>query len=302
MADVGPFTFLKYEMSQVLVGVFDSFQQAEQAIVQLTQAGIARSEMEIHASGQTSETLASDTTSVEPASDTGDGAPGKIGRFFRNLFGGSEPLDEAGHYQEAVRRGGAVLTVTVVDEAHVPIVRSALHEAGVVDIDERITQWQSTGYKGHDPSAAQYSADETATERQSFAVVRESLDVGKREVQTGGVRVYSRVTETPVSEAVSLREEHATIERHPVDRIATADDLKAGSLEVSETAEHVVVAKTAHVVEEVVVGKEASEHMETINETLRGTEVEVGRVEGEAASTADTTAAAPLTASPVIRP
>ena len=275
-------------MSQVLVSAFDSFQQAEQAIVQLTQAGVARSEMEIHASGQTSEALASDTTAVEPASDTGDGAPGKIGQFFSNLFGGSEPPDEVGHFQEAVRRGGAVLTVTVVDEAQVPVVRSALHDAGAVDIDGRVTQWQNTGYKGYDPSAAQYSADETAAERQSFAVVRESLDVGKREVQTGGVRVYSRVTETPVSEAVSLREEHATIERHPVDRIATADDLKAGSLEVRETAEHAVVAKTAHVTEEVVVGTEASEHTETINETLRGLGVAVDPLEGEPVSTADT--------------
>nr|WP_244173330.1 DUF2382 domain-containing protein [Caballeronia temeraria] len=45
-------------------------------------------------------------------------------------------------------------------------------------------------------------------------------------MQTGGVRVYSRVTETPVSESVSLREEHATIERKTVDRPATAADLK----------------------------------------------------------------------------
>jgi hypothetical protein len=42
------------------------------------------------------------------------------------------------------------------------------------------------------------------------------------EVQTGGVPVYSRATETPISEAVTLREEHAMIERYPVDRIATA--------------------------------------------------------------------------------
>ena len=145
-----------------------------------------------------------------------------------------------------------------------------------------MTQWQNAGYQGYDPSAARYSADETAVERQSFAVVRESLDVGKREVQTGGVRVYSHATETPVSEAVSLREEHATVDRHPVDRIATAEDLKARSVEVLETAEHAVVAKTAHVVEEVTVGKEASERTETIHETLKGTEVEVERLDGEA--------------------
>jgi uncharacterized protein (TIGR02271 family) len=279
-------------MTQVLVGVFDSFPDAEDAITRLTQAGIARSEMEIHSSETRGATLAEDTETGLPAQHAEDGGSSSIGRFFRNLFGNDEPPVETGHYQEAVRRGGAVLTVSVVEETQVPAVRSALHEAGAVDIDERVTQWQSTGYAGYDPAAAQYSPEETAAERQSFAVVRESLDIGKREVQTGGVRVYSRATETPVTESVNLREEHATIERHPVDRVATAADLQPGSVEVTETAEHPVVAKTAHVVEEVIVGKEATERTETISETLHGTEVEVERVEGAHGNPAGTVAGA----------
>jgi uncharacterized protein (TIGR02271 family) len=267
-------------MSQLLVGVFDSFEQADQALEQLTQTGIPGSSMEVHANSPTGDELAGDTRIEGRTAPVEESASYKVGRFFGHLFGSGKAPAEVGHYQEAVRRGGAVLTVTVVDEEQLIAVRSALHEAGALDIEERVAQWRNTGYQGYDPSAAQYSADEIAAERQSFAVVRESLEVGKREVQTGGVRVYSRATETPVSEAVTLREEHATIERHPVDRIATAEDLKAASVEVRETAEHTVVAKTAHVVEEVTVGKEASERTETINETLKGTEVEVERVEG----------------------
>jgi uncharacterized protein (TIGR02271 family) len=267
-------------MSQVLVGVFDSFEQADQALEQLTQTGIARSNMEVHAQNRASAVPAEDLHIEQPGEPTEESASYKIGHFFGKLFGGGEQPAEVGHYQEAVRRGGAVLTVTVIDEAQMIAVRSALHEAGAVDIEERVTQWKNTGYQGYDPSAALFSADETAAERQSFAVVRESLEVGKREVQTGGVRVYSRATETPVTETVTLREEHATIERQPVDRVATAEDLKAASVEIRETAEHAVVAKTAHVVEEVTVGKAVSERTETINETLQGTEVEVERVEG----------------------
>ncbi|SAL89031.1 hypothetical protein AWB74_08871 [Caballeronia arvi] len=104
--------------------------------------------------------------------------------------------------------------------------------------------------------------------------------VGKREVHTGGVRVYSRVTETPVSESVNLREERATIERRAVNRPATAADLREGSVEIRETQEQPVVAKTARVVEEVVVGKEASTRTETVNDTVRSTEVDVERTEG----------------------
>ncbi|MDR5776559.1 MULTISPECIES: DUF2382 domain-containing protein, partial [unclassified Caballeronia] len=104
-------------------------------------------------------------------------------------------------------------------------------------------------------------------------------------------RVYSRLTETPVSESVSLHEEHASIERRAVDRPATAADLKEGFVEIKETAEQPVVAKTARVVEEVVVGKEASNRTETVNDTVRGTEVEVERtagLEGTSTTTSDT--------------
>jgi uncharacterized protein (TIGR02271 family) len=138
-----------------------------------------------------------------------------------------------------------------------------------IDIDQRIARWKSVGYAGYDAAAPMYSADEIAAERQRFNVVKEELEVGKREVQTGGVRVYSRVTERPVSESVNLREEHATIERRAVDRPATATDLKEGFVEIRETVQQPVVAKTARVVEEVVVSKEASERTETIQDTVR---------------------------------
>ena len=80
---------------------------------------------------------------------------------------------------------------------------------------------------------------------------------------------------------VNFREEHAAIERRPVDRPATAADLKEGFVEIRETEEQPVVSKTAHVVEEVVVGKDATERTETITDTVRGTTVEVERVHGE---------------------
>jgi len=87
-----------------------------------------------------------------------------------------------------------------------------------------------------------------------------------------------------VSESVNLREEHATIERRPVDRPANAADLKEVSVEVRETAEEAVVAKNARVVEEVVVGKESSNRTETVNDTVRGTDVQVEHVTGQEGS------------------
>ncbi|HEY1216078.1 MAG TPA: YsnF/AvaK domain-containing protein, partial [Bryobacteraceae bacterium] len=269
-----------------IIGVFNSFEEAERAQTRLESEGVARTDMEVHRSttGDVPATSGDPTARPVTSEVGGEGHRGGpvsgIEHFFKRLFGGNDEPEEIGHYHEAVRRGGALLSVEVNDEASVARVRDALYASGAVDIDSRVAQWRSSGYTGYDRNAPAYTADEIAAERKAFPVVQETLDVGKREVHTGGVRVYSRVTETPVSESVNLREECATIERRAVDRPATAADLQEGSVEIRETQEQPVVAKTARVVEEVVVGKEASTRTETVNDTVRGTEVDVERTEG----------------------
>jgi uncharacterized protein (TIGR02271 family) len=235
--------------------------------------GIARNRIEVQGRG-----------SVAPSESAGGieeedrGFMERAREFFAHLFGDDEEHREhAGHYSEAVRRGGAVVSVDVEDEAESVFARSVLESEGAVDIDERVTTWKAGGYTGFEAGAAPYSMEEAERERGAIPVVEEDLVVGKREVSTGRVRVYSRPTSKPVSTTVSLSEEHATIERRPVDREATARDLEGGTIEVRESAEEAVVGKKSRVVEEVVVGKERSERTETINETLRGTEVEVDR-------------------------
>jgi uncharacterized protein (TIGR02271 family) len=113
-------------------------------------------------------------------------------------------------------------------------------------------------------------------------VIEEELRVGKREVQRGGVRVYQRMQEKPVSEQVELREEHVNVERHPVDRPASEADfanIKDGAaIEMRESAEEAVVSKTARVVEEVIVNKEATQRTEQVNDTVRRTDVDVQQV------------------------
>lgn len=132
--------------------------------------------------------------------------------------------------------------------------------------------------------------ESTAEGKTTIPVVQEELHVGKREVQRGGVRVLQHVVETPVQEQVHLREEHVSVERHQVNEPATEADmatLKDSSFEMRETAEEPVVAKTARVVEEVVVGKNVTEHTETIKDTVRHTDVEVEKMGGQALSAAE---------------
>ena len=116
------------------------------------------------------------------------------------------------------------------------------------------------------------------TSTAAIPVVQEQLKVGKREVQRGGVRVFSRVVETPVNESIGLREEHVNVQRRSVDEpISTTDAtaFKEQSIEMRETAEEAVVEKSARVVEEVMVNKEVTQREQQIHDTVRHTEVEV---------------------------
>ena len=125
-------------------------------------------------------------------------------------------------------------------------------------------------------AAAAVASTPVDTER-TIPVVEEEMAVGKRTVDQGGVRVFRRIVEIPVSESVNLREEHVVVDRKAVDRPATEFDLNnsSRSVELTETAEEVVLSKSAHVVEEVLVGKKSSEHVEHVEDTVRRTEIEV---------------------------
>jgi uncharacterized protein (TIGR02271 family) len=93
-------------------------------------------------------------------------------------------------------------------------------------------------------------------------------------VTTGrGVRITTSVDE---------REQHVEIERRPVDQPASSSADTAGSglfreqtVELQETAEEAVVANDAVVTEELRVRKRATERVESIDDTVRHTELEV---------------------------
>jgi len=136
---------------------------------------------------------------------------------------------------------------------------------------------------------------------ESIPIVEERLTVGKREVNRGRVRVRSYVVETPVEEQVSLRQEHVDVERRAVDRPVTAADealFRERTIEATETSEEAVVAKEARVVEELVVRKDAEERVQTVQDTVRRTEVEVEDDRRAAGTTTGTTTTGTTTPRP----
>ena len=150
---------------------------------------------------------------------------------------------------------------------------SGMGNTGASDYTDRTINTGTTGYTGSD-----VTNDETG----KIQIIEENLQVGKREVKTGGVRLRSRIVERPVEESLRLREERVTLERNTVDRPATAADLsnfQEKNIELVERAEVPVVSKEARVVEEVSLSKEVEERTETIQDTVRKTEVDVENLE-----------------------
>jgi uncharacterized protein (TIGR02271 family) len=277
-----------------VISTFETREAALQAMNRLVDEGFDRNDIhledrETHASGATTR---SDGTGGEHAHR---GVMESIGHFFASLFGEDNHEGHSGTYSEAVRRGSSVVVVDADDETEAQRARSLMEQLGAYDVDARAQQWRSQGWTGFNPEAKDdYVSNERkdfiAGERQGIEgrdkmeVVQEELQVGKREVDKGGVRIVQRMSQKPVREIVRLREEHAQVDRRPVDRAASPEDLNAfreGTVEVREMAEVPVVGKTARVVEEVSVGKTVQEREETVEDTVRRKDVDIERIEGQ---------------------
>lgn len=196
---------------------------------------------------------------------------GGIGGFFRRLFGGDD--EYAGHYDEAINHGAAVVSVATDDEDRIADI---LDRNGAIDVEERASLWHKASSGTHQD----ISGARGETTDRSIPIVREELHVGKRNVRRGGVRIVNRVEEKPVEEQIQLREEHVRVDRRPANRPATKADYRTQDevIEITEMAEEPVVGKTARVVEEVVVDKETTQRTETIRDTVRSTDVNIEKL------------------------
>lgn len=281
-------------MAKTLVGLYDTLSDAEQVAQELIDYGYARGD--IHISAHNGDTRHGVATQVGEWI-----SPGMDGQIMDRLTDFGVPRDEASAYAEGVRRGGTLIIVESSD-ARAEQGLDIMNRLQPIDIDERVAQWRqesplSPRREANEAVLADVDADRVyessiedrerlqpkrsqveSAEDVAIPVVQEELSVEKRQVVRGKVRIHTRVEERPVEETVRLREEHVTVERHPVNRPATEADLHAfreETIELTETAEVPVVNKQTRVVEEVVVGKEAQERVETIHETVRRKDVDI---------------------------
>ncbi|WP_375390516.1 YsnF/AvaK domain-containing protein [uncultured Sphingomonas sp.] len=275
-------------MTRTITALFDRRADAEAAETRLKAASVDAGHISIH--DQSSAGF--HATGASSAQDPG------IWGSIKHAF---VPDEDRHTYEEGIRRGGFLLTADV-DDTNVDAAVRVLEESDSIDVDDRSQEWRSSGWSHASESAVGAGAGTAAHgERdrlgggaigtdgeQSIPIVEESLVVGKREVDRGGARVRSYVTETPVHEQVRLRDEQIDVQRRAVDRPVTdADDaFRERSIDVTATGEEAVVGKTARVVEEVVVSKTAGERVEEIDDTVLRTDVEIDRSRGSDADPA----------------
>ncbi len=297
-------------MQHTLVAVFDNRTDAQSALDELLASGFSRKDVRL-SGGDASTASAS-------GSDDDVGIGGGIKSFFSNLFG-TDNSEHANRYEGAVTRGQHVVTLTADSLPEVERAADLIERFGPTDIDEHSAGVGSMGAgamlagsgsgMGASSASAQSSSLQSGSQQgvssgaslqrdtametgrsagtQSIPVVEEQLKVGKREVQRGGVRIFSRVVETPVNETVGLREEHVDVQRRAVDQPISPSDttaFKEQTIEMRETAEEAVVEKSARIVEEVTVGKQVNERQEQIHDSVRHTEVDVQRLDGTTAT------------------
>jgi len=84
------------------------------------------------------------------------------------------PGEDAETYAEHVRRGGALVSVTVQEASRTQTAMDILNRYHPVDIDRRATQWRTKGWGGFDAMADPYTAEHLAEERRQYDSAYES--------------------------------------------------------------------------------------------------------------------------------
>lgn len=291
--------------SESIVAVFSTAEHAEAVISDLVAAGVPSSSIQHYARDAADTGLGhSDVDTTKPA-----------GGFWAWLTGQDSTHEHHDAYDQSVSSGRTVVTVisdgSNADEIYAMLERhdpvdldehSATHEAGMSTAAPLVgaaaattattaTTTTTTGLGATAADAPTFAArtaspmdtTRTGNTEEVISLSEEALQVGKRQIDRGTTRVRRYVVERPVDEQIKLRDETVSVFRRPATSTTTvADAFRDREITVNESSEEAVVAKTAHVVEEVVVQKGVQERVETIHDTVRREEVEIDGPAGRA--------------------
>lgn len=212
----------------------------------------------------------------------GAGIAGLVGA----LIGAGVPEHEATYYQGEFEQGRTIVTVQAdgrADEAS-----AILRRRGAYDMSTRGSVGGATT-SGSAPTtrAATSSAPAPSTPTRAsgqssmhagdtIELKEEKLNVEKRPVETGEVRVRKEVHTENKSIDVPVQHEEIVIERTPAHGRATGDTIREGEeIRIPVREEKVNVTKDSVVTEEVKVGKRVVQDVEHVSGNVRKEEIRV---------------------------
>lgn len=195
-------------MAQTVIGLFDTFGQAESALRDLESLGVSENHISMVASNNNDEYVRYRDTYHGSAAGTGANTGAWVGGLSGILLGlglliipGLGPLaaagplvagltgagvgaatggilgslvdwgvpeEQAGYYMEGIRRGGTLLTVQPDGAISEGQIIDVMNRNGAVNINERANYYRQTGYAGYNPNTEPYTREQIDAERRRF--------------------------------------------------------------------------------------------------------------------------------------
>jgi len=291
----------------VIVGVFDDRNQAQQAVNELKRAGFrddqigvaARDEGRTVRHGDEEGSYAEEGAVTGVAAGAGIGglwalgiaagalpaigpviaggvlasvlasaaAGAAVGGLAGALIGLGIPEDEAGYYEDEFKAGRTI--VTVKTDGRFNDANDILRRFGAYDIDTRREA------VGRETSGVMHGREDERT----LQAHEEQLRAHTEETTAGEVRVGKEVHAEQQTLEVPVTREEVVIERHPVEgREVSPSEIREGEeVRVPVREEEVHVEKQPVVTEEVEIGKRKTKDTERVSGTVRKEDIHVER-------------------------
>lgn len=216
-------------MRQTVLGVFDSYGEAQSAQRTLSEAGVAQADIAIYSMSNNAPVEKGPRIYSPGGGDPRRNKPvfDQLEQLFARLFKIGEYPPETEDYREFIRRGGTIVSADV-SEMQADLARDLMRRAGAADIKERAEGWRTgSGEAGisehalnrHGVAAHDYSRQDEPSTGQQFGTL------------TGDGRLTDTARPT---ENHSVAREASAVPAAP--RPSTNDDSAAGGRVMQGTA------------------------------------------------------------------
>ena len=245
-------------------------------------------EADANAAASNLNTAGYNDVSVVSNNTVGDANVVKEPGFWKRLFGKTVEEYEAKVYAHNVAKGGAVVAVHAAPE-HLAEAGGLLAAHKAVDLKKRavddviLTPRAADTIKEEVVAVPVVPVAEKLDKDAVIKLAKESIQVGKKVVETGTTRLRRYVVEKPVEKSVTLHEEHAEVWEKAINEPASLKDVDWGeaTIEARETAEVPFESKSVRYVGEVGLKEVGTEHTATVRDSIKEEKVDVEKIKAE---------------------